>query len=178
MKVYASPTTEEQRRYSPAKITKVEKASLVGNPNMDKVSTSYVERSNLTIRMTNRRFTRLTNGFSKEIENHCHELALTIMAYNFCRKHQTLKQTPAMAAGIADHQWSMDEVVAMIEAFVVAQEAEAFEEAFAAIKWTAPRTSPKTYASCKPLVPWYLDPESGGPNPPLDQRKPGVNYED
>jgi IS1 family transposase len=83
------------------------KERVCGNPDMELASTSYVERSNLTVRMTNRRLTRLTNGYSKKLANHTHMMALCFMSYNFCRKHMSLKETPAQAAGIADHQWTL-----------------------------------------------------------------------
>ncbi len=101
---------------------------------MDLVSTSYVERSNLTIRMTNRRFTRLTNAFSKKLENHRHNLAVGFMHYNFCRKHATIKTTPAMAAGVADRQWTLANVVEMIDAYFAAKLDAEFEAAFAALE--------------------------------------------
>lgn len=152
----------------------IRKKAVFGTPDMDLVSTSYVERSNLTLRMTNRRFTRLTNGFSKKLENHCHMLAVGFMSYNFCRKHLTLKMTPAQAAGIADHQWTITEVVAMIAEFAKEKEEALFEAAFAS-RLTRPRTTPKTYEPQTPLTPWYLDPESGGPNPAV--KKPGIEYQ-
>ena len=156
------------------------KEAKLGTPNMDLVSTSYVERSNLTLRMTNRRFTRLTNGFSKKLENHCHMLAVQFMSYNFCRKHMTLKKTPAQAAGIADHQWTMVEVVEMMDAYEQEQQDAAFERAFA-LKLTPARKTPRSYEPTPKdqlLTPWYLDKDSGGANPPADQRKPGIQYED
>ena len=111
------------RRYSPPKLTGIEKRWVMGNPDADLVSTSYIERQNLTMRMNVRRLTRLTNGFSKKIENHGHAIALHYMYYNFCRKHQTLTKergglhtTPAMAAGVADHMWTLEEVVRLLEA--------------------------------------------------------------
>lgn len=85
----------------------------IGKPDMDKVSTSYVERQNLTMRMGMRRFTRLTNGFSKKIENHILSVALHFMFYNFGRIHKTLRVTPAMEAGIADHVWSLEEIASL-----------------------------------------------------------------
>ena len=95
----------------------------MGDPDPDQVSTSYIERQNLTMRMNVRRLTRLTNAFSKKIENHKHALSLHYMYYNFVRKHQTLThraggihKTPAMAAGVADHVWTMEEVVGLLEA--------------------------------------------------------------
>jgi hypothetical protein len=137
-----------------------EKVPVFGTPNIELVSTSYVERSNLTIRMGNRRFTRLTNAFSKKLENHCHMLAVTFMHYNFCRKHTTLKTTPAVAAKVSDHQWTLEEVVEMIDALFVAKVEAEFEAAFAA-KLTPLRTRPKTYAPTpkdRLPIPWYLDP--------------------
>jgi hypothetical protein len=89
-------------------------AKVTGEPESGHVSTSYVERHNLTILMGNRRFTRLTNGFSKKVENHEHMLALFFMFYNFCRIHQTLRVTPAMESGIADHVWELEEVIELL----------------------------------------------------------------
>jgi hypothetical protein len=90
-----------------------------GNPDPAHVSTSYVERQNLTLRMQSRRFTRLTNAFSKKIENHRHSVALHYMYYNFCRVHQTLRCTPAMEAGLADHVWTFEELIALLPKPVV-----------------------------------------------------------
>ena len=87
-----------------------------GNPDPAHVSTSYVERSNLSIRMQNRRFTRLTNAFSKKFENHVHALALYFMFYNFCRIHKTLRVTPAMAAGVSQTLWTLEDIAEKIEA--------------------------------------------------------------
>lgn len=153
------------------------KEAVFGDPDMDLVSTSYVERSNLSIRMTNRRFTRLTNGFSKKLANHCKGLAITFMAYNFCRKHKTLKKTPAMAAGITDHVWTVQEVIDMVDAYGVEKADAEFEAAFEAVKYTAPRKKVRQYQLKPKLTPWYLDPQSGGPNPPLHERKAGIQYE-
>ena len=93
------------------------KEPVFGQPDISLVSTSYVERSNLTIRMGNRRYTRLTNAFLKKIENHCHSLAIQFMYYNFCRKHATIKTTPAIAADVANHVWTLEEVVLMIDGY-------------------------------------------------------------
>jgi len=101
---------EGQKRYSPAECIGIEKKKILGNPDMAKVSTSYVERQNLTMRMSMRRFTRLTNGFSKKVENHIHALSLYFMHYNFGRIHKTLRVTPAMEAGVSDHVWSLEEI--------------------------------------------------------------------
>lgn len=102
-------------RYSPAKCTGIRKRRFEGNPNIAYVSTSHVERMNLSIRMQNRRFTRLTNAFSKKLDNHIHALALYFAFYNFCRIHKSLKVTPAMAAGITDRLWSLEDIVAKID---------------------------------------------------------------
>jgi hypothetical protein len=102
-------------RYSPPVCIGARKSRISGNPDERLVSTSHIERQNLTVRMGNRRFTRLTNAFSKKIENHQHQLALYFMHYNFCRIHSTLRVTPAMEAGIADHVWTLEEVVALID---------------------------------------------------------------
>jgi len=104
-----------ERSYSPTICTGIKKTSVTGNPNYDDVSTSYVERQNLTMRMSMRRFTRLTNAFSKKLENHACAVALHFMYYNFARKHMTLKTSPAVAAGIADHVWSVEEIVGLLD---------------------------------------------------------------
>ena len=105
-----------EKRYSPADCTGIKKVRREGNPDIAHVSTSHVERMNLSIRMQNRRFTRLTNAFSKKLDNHIHALALYFAFYNFCRIHKTLRVTPAMAAGITDRLWSLDDIVAKIDA--------------------------------------------------------------
>ena len=112
IKVYGA--TQEETRYSPAECIGCETKIIQGQPDKSHISTSYVERQNLTMRMRMRRFTRLTNGFSKKIENHAYALALFYMHYNFCRIHQTLRVTPAMEAGITDHVWSLEEIAALL----------------------------------------------------------------
>jgi IS1 family transposase len=100
-------------RYSPGECCGTTKKVIRGNPDTDHISTSYVERQNLTMRMGMRRFTRLTNGFSKKVENHAHAVALHFMYYNFGRIHKTLRITPAMASGVSDHVWSLEEIAAL-----------------------------------------------------------------
>jgi IS1 family transposase len=112
-KVYGA-SSEPETRYSPATCIGCDMKVVSGDPDPDHVSTSYVERQNLTMRMSMRRFTRLTNGFSKKLENHGHAVALHFMHYNFVRVHKTLRVTPAMEAGIADHVWSMEELVGLL----------------------------------------------------------------
>jgi IS1 family transposase len=105
--------SEGQKRYSPAVCTGIKKKAVFGDPDMSQVSTSYVERQNLTMRMGMRRFTRLTNGFSKKIEAHIHAISLHFMHYNFARIHKTLRVTPAMQAGVTDHVWTLEEIAAL-----------------------------------------------------------------
>lgn len=114
-KLYASPPNEGTTRYSPARCCGTRKDKIIGHPDMAHVSTSYAERANLTMRMNMRRFTRLTNAFSKKVENLSHAVALHFMHYNFARVHQTLRVTPAMEAGVADHVWTMEEIVGLLD---------------------------------------------------------------
>jgi IS1 family transposase len=119
-KLYGADPAGE-KRYSPAKCIGARKREITGDPDPDHISTSYAERANLTMRMHMRRFTRLTNAFSKKVENHVCSVALHAMYYNFVRIHQTLKVTPAMAAGVTDRLWEMKDLVEMLEAFEAAQ---------------------------------------------------------
>jgi hypothetical protein len=116
VKMYGNDSARDESRYSPAECTGARKIRIIGQPNPRYVSTSFVERQNLTMRMKMRRFTRLTNAFSKKVDNLRWAVALHFMHYNFCRIHQTLRVTPAMEAGIAEHVWSMDELAALLEA--------------------------------------------------------------
>ncbi len=115
-KLYGTELVAE-RRYSPAICVGTKKKTVIGNPKNENISTSYVERSNLTMRMHMRRFTRLTNAFSKKIENHVCAIALHCMFYNFVRVHQTLKVTPAMAAGVTKRLWEMTDIIDLIDAW-------------------------------------------------------------
>jgi IS1 family transposase len=116
-KVYTStPDKGPSKKYSPGVIVGQSKDVVFGNPDYAKISTSHVERQNLNIRMGNRRFTRLTNAFSKKLENHAHSLALYFFYYNFCRIHKSLKVTPAMAANVSDRLLDMSDLVAVIDA--------------------------------------------------------------
>lgn len=122
VKQYGAPR-ETEARYSPASVTGVQVKEISGTPDKAHISTSYVERQNLTMRMHMRRYTRLTNAFSKRLENHMAALALHFMFYNFVRIHQTLRCTPAMAAGVTDRLWEMGDIVNLVEAYE--QECEA-----------------------------------------------------
>jgi IS1 family transposase len=115
-KVFASTADKgPSKKYSPGVIVAQSKEVIFGTPNRDKISTSHVERQNLNIRMGNRRFTRLTNGFSKKLENHSHSLAVYFFHYNFCRIHKSLKVTPAMQAGVTDELMDMTHLVRLID---------------------------------------------------------------
>jgi hypothetical protein len=114
VKVYGS-APEPQKRYSPATCVGCRHQKVTGKPDEKHISTSFVERQNLTMRMSMRRFTRLTNGFSKKVENHAHAVALHFMYYNFGRIHKTLRVTPAMQAGVADHIWTLEEIVRLAD---------------------------------------------------------------
>ena len=115
VKLYGPDPAEKNRRYSPAICTSVVPTRVIGNPDPELISTSYIERQNLTMRMSMRRFTRLTNAFSKKVENLAAAVSLHFMVYNFCRVHKTLSTTPAVAAGVADHVWKIDEIVALLD---------------------------------------------------------------
>lgn len=112
---YYGNEPEGQKRYSPAVCTGCEKIGVIGDPDPKHISTSYIERQNLTMRMGMRRFTRSTNAFSKKIENHAAAISLHMMYHNFGRVHQTLKTAPAVAAGVADHVWSVEEIVGLLD---------------------------------------------------------------
>jgi hypothetical protein len=114
VKVFASELNTGRGRYSPPIMTKCAKQALIGDPDPDEISTSYVERQNLTMRMQMRRFKRLTNGFSKKRANHAAAVCLHFAHYNFVRLHKTLRMTPAMAHGISDHIWTVDELLERI----------------------------------------------------------------
>jgi len=116
------PTTRAERKYSPEECTSSEKHVITGEPNFELISTSYIERQNLTMRMSMRRYTRLTNAFSKKLASHEFALALYFMHYNYCRPHKTLgpKTTPALAAGLALHVWSIEEITALAEPKITA----------------------------------------------------------
>jgi len=118
VKLYGEPTGQKghERKYSPAECTGTRKMRIEGRPDPALVSTSHVERQNLTMRMGMRRFTRLTNAFSKKLENHLHMLSLYFIHYNFCRVHKTLRMSPAMAAGVSRELYDVEWIVSLIDA--------------------------------------------------------------
>lgn len=158
-KIYG-PEPQGEKRYSPAKCLGAKKKEITGNPDEAHISTSFVERQNLTMRMHMRRFTRLTNGFSKKVENHACAVALHSMYYNFVRLHKTLKVSPAMAAGVTDRLWEMTDIVDVLDAFEAKRKREP-KVIFDVVRWrigdgyyvtvTMPGTEPKrvtdTFAS-------------------------------
>ena len=113
---HGEPPVNAARRYSPGWVVGVEKRRVAGFPPAFLISTSYIERQNLTVRMQSRRFTRLTNGFSKRLDNHAAAVGLYVAHYNLCRVHQALRMTPATALGVTDHVWSIGELIAAAEA--------------------------------------------------------------
>jgi IS1 family transposase len=115
VKHYGSDPEKGGRRYSPAELISTEQRPINGNTDVKHISTSFVERQNLTVRMGMRRFTRLTNGFSKKVENLEHAVSLHFMHYNFARIHKTPRMTPAMEAGLTDHVWTLEEIAALAE---------------------------------------------------------------
>ena len=117
VKLYGPTSESAKGRYSPAECTGIKKTRIEGRPDPKHISTSFSERQNLNIRMGNRRMTRLTNAFSKKAENHAHMMAIYFMHYNFVRIHQTLKITPAMAAGVTPKLWEMSDMVSVLEAW-------------------------------------------------------------
>ena len=121
VKLYGTAPESAKGRYSPAECIGTRKTRVEGRPDPAHVSTSYVERQNLTVRMHVRRFTRLTNAFSKKVENHAYAVALHCVFYNFVRIHRTLRVTPAMAAGLTDRLWTVADIVGLLEAEEAAQ---------------------------------------------------------
>jgi len=121
VKHYNDVPTEERRRYSPSRFVSAELKAILGEPNPEEISTSYVERQNLNIRMENRRMTRLTNAFSKKVENHGHQLAINFAHHNFSRIHRTLRCTPAMAAGVTSTAWKIADLIRITDEYDTTQ---------------------------------------------------------
>lgn len=152
-------------------VLRADKVPTIGNPDMNRVCTSHVERQNLTMRMQMRRFTRLTNAFSKKVENHAAMVAIHFLNYNFVRRHQTLKTAPAVAAGVVSQPLTITELVDLFDDFRMEM-----YPVNRPLRYR-PRANRTTYEPQVVLTPWYLDAESGGPNPPANERKAGIQYE-
>jgi IS1 family transposase len=153
-------------------VLRADKVPTIGKPNVGKICTSHVERQNLTMRMNMRRFTRLTNAFSKKAENHAAMVSIHFLNYNFVRRHQTIKTAPAVAAGVIDEPMTIFELLALFDEF-----RSDMYPTDRPLRYR-PRKNRETYEPQTPLTPWYLDHESGGPNPPAGERKPGIRYRD
>lgn len=153
-------------------VIRADKVPTIGAPDEDRICTSHVERQNLTMRMNMRRFTRLTNAFSKKVENHAAMVAIHFLNYNMIRKHQTIKTAPAVAAGV------LEKPMTMLETSEIFEEWRTVRFPVDRPKNYRPRTNRQTYEPAVPLTPWYLDPESGGPNPPAHLRKAGIQYDE
>lgn len=154
-------------------VTKIIRETVVGSVDEDTICTSHVERQNLTMRMNMRRFTRLTNGFSNKVENHAAMVSIHFLNYNMIRKHQTIRTAPAVAAGVLDKPMKMEEACELFQEY---REREFPVDRPIRYKKSTPK--PTIYEAQTPLTPWYLDAESGGRCPAMDQRKPGIQYED
>lgn len=156
----------------------VERRRISGSPDLRTSTVCHLERFFLTMRQGNKRCARKTLAYSKKWDNHALSASLHIFIYNMVRVHETIKTTPAVKLGIDDKRWTLEEVVAMTAEYLKKQEEKQFAQAFEAQAFegftSAPR-SPRAYEPVAPLTPWYLDPESGGPNPAV--KKPGIQYD-
>jgi IS1 family transposase len=152
----------------------VERESVQGDPNLDTATVCHVERFFLTVRQSNKRCARKTLAYSKSWDNHALIASVQTFIYNLARRHETTKKTPAMALGVVERRWSLEDVVTMVDEYLRAQDDAKFEAAFVS-KFSDAPTSRRTYEPRKPKTPWYLDPESGGPNPLF--KKPGIAYD-
>lgn len=153
-------------------VIRADKEPTIGSPDEARVCTSHVERQNLTMRKNMRRFTRLTNAFSKKAENHAAMVSIHFLNYNFVRRHQTIKTAPAVAAGVIPHPMALGDLIELFDEYRAR-----FYPAERPLRYKA-RSNRTTYEPQAPLIPWYLDPESGGRSPALEDRKPGISYED
>jgi hypothetical protein len=144
-------------------------------PDLRTATVSHIERYFLTVRQGNKRCARKTLAYSKKWDNHALTASVHIFIYNLVRKHETTRTTPAVALGIVDRRWTLEDVVEMTDAYLKRQDDAAFEIAFAS-QFAAKPTSRETFTPRTRKTPWYLDPESGGPNPIV--KKPGIAYDE
>ena len=164
----------EWLKYRVNPLVGVDREVMRGKPDLRTSTVCHMERFFLTMRQGNKRCARKTLAYSKDWDNHALSASIHIFVYNLVRKHETTKTTPAMALGMVDRRWTLEDVVDMTDTFVKTQEERAFENAFA----SRPTVSAalRTYEPVTPKTPWYLDPESGGPNPTV--KKAGVQYDE
>lgn len=173
-KVRVDAPTWQTMRVNP--LVGVERQRITGNPNLRTSTVCHIERFFLTMRQGNKRCARKTLAYSKSWDNHALTASIHIFIYNLVRVHETLKTTPAVKLGIVDKRWTLEDVVAMTERYMQAQEELQFEAAFASSAFAVKPSSQRTWEPVAPLTPWYLDPQSGGPNPAV--KKPGIAYEE
>lgn len=167
----------EWLKYGVSRLDGVERKAICGSPNLNTATVCHVERYFLTVRQGNKRCARKTLAYSKLWDNHALTASLHAFIYNLVRKHEAIKTTPAVALGIVDRRWTLEDVVDMTDAYMKVQEERQFESAFE--KFSVRPSTQRTYEptpKAELLTPWYLDPESGGPNPTV--KKAGIRYED
>jgi IS1 family transposase len=172
-KVRVDAPTWQTQRVNP--LVGVERKGISGNPNLRTSTVCHIERFFLTMRQGNKRCARKTLAYSKSWDNHALTASIHIFVYNMVRVHETLKTTPAVKLGLAEKRWTLEHVVEMTERYVKAQEESQFEAAFASAQFSVKPSSQRTWEPQAPLTPWYLDPQSGGPNPAV--KKPGIAYD-
>lgn len=166
----------EQQKLAVNRLVGVSKSAESGAPDLESATTSHIERFFLTTRQGNKRKARKTLAYSKLWENHALISSIHLFVYNMVRKHESIKEAPAVKLGVIAKRWSLEDVVEMTERHLESKTEAAFEAAFEA-KFNVTPTARRTYKPQTPKTPWYHDAESGGPNPPADQRKPGIAYE-
>ncbi|MFO1485727.1 MAG: hypothetical protein U1F71_20365 [Verrucomicrobiaceae bacterium] len=171
-KIRVDAPTWQTMRVNP--LVGVERQRISGNPNLRTSTVCHMERFFLTMRQGNKRCARKTLAYSKSWDNHALTASIHIFIYNLVRKHETTKTTPAMMLGIVDRRWTLEDVVDMTDRYFKAKDDAAFEAAFASPKFTTTPSHSRVWQPVAPKTPWYLDPESGGPNPAI--KKEGIQY--
>lgn len=171
-KIRVEAPTWQTMRVNP--LVGVDREAVSGSPDLRTSTVCHIERFFLTMRQSNKRFARKTLAYSKTWDNHSATASIHCFVYNLVRKHETTKTTPALALGIVERRWTLEDVIAMADAYWNAKEEKAFEAAFE--RFTTRPTALRVFQPVAPKTPWYLDPESGGPNPTF--KKPGIQYED
>lgn len=152
----------------------VDRKAICGTPNLRTATVCHIERFFLTMRQGNKRCARKTLAYSKSWDNHALTASIHIFVYNLVRRHETTKTTPAVMLGIVDRRWTLEDVVEMVDGYFKAKEDAAFDAAFADPQFATAPSSNRVYEPVVPKTPWYLDTESGGPNPAI--KKTGVQY--